>query len=166
MACCCRLVLAGHASGQHSWRGQGGTSCRKSGDTAAVWAPCCGSSTCRWDKCPSARRCLAASASRPRLANFPPRFPRLWQCRRCRIFRHFHPFFLSAATPGDQSIQRCDWKQRIAYKCPDLTSQIGNITANIMHYNIKDTPFILQDGLLSATAALVEVWFFPFRELN
>lgn len=98
MICCCRLVLASHASGRRSWTGQADTSCRRSGGTAAVWALYCESSTCRWDKCPWAQRCPAVSASPPRLANFPPRFPRWWQCHRWH-FRHFHPFFFSFCCP-------------------------------------------------------------------
>lgn len=93
VVCCCRLDLASHAADLHSWRGQADTSCRRSGGRARVWAPCCGNSICRWDMCPWVRRCLAASASPPRLANFLLRFPRWWQCRRCQHFRHFHPFF-------------------------------------------------------------------------
>lgn len=90
MACCCQLGPGCRVLVRHSWRGQVGTSCRRSGDTAGVWAPCCESSTCRQDTYPWARMWLVSVSLLP-LVNFLPRFPRWWQCRRFQQFRHFRP---------------------------------------------------------------------------
>lgn len=136
---CCRLDLVNHASGQHFWRGQGDTSCRTSEGTAGVWALCCGSSACRWDRCPWARRCLAVSASPPRLANFPPRSPQWWQGRRSRHFQHFHPFcfffssFFSATSRPINTGLRLETKDSLF-----LFHRTADVHSTVIRFNITN----------------------------
>lgn len=78
MLYCSRVALVSPVSGQRPWRRLEGTSCRRNADKAAVWAPCCGSSTCKQSRCPSAQCSLAVSSSSspPPRTNSPPRSPR------------------------------------------------------------------------------------------
>lgn len=141
------LDRAGPASARRSSTGEAGTSGRRSADTAAVWAPCCGSSACRWDMCPWARRRPAASPSLPPRANSQPRSPRWWPGRR---YPHFRPFLsrhdnssrltsVASPSPSIEEIAFCfthlDWEGELTLHI-EAFSLLREFT-EIVNRNIK-----------------------------